>query len=321
MTASEPKELAVQPTERDRTKFIGGSDAAAILGVSPWRTLYQLWEEKVGISERDINPDRLKVLNRGKRLEPVVMEMLQDEHDIAVTDRNVIMVDAEFPFLACEIDFQYVDAEMGVCNGDVKTVHPFAAGDWGDEGTDQIPVYYVAQFQHGMMISGAKACLVVALIGADDLRIYIVARDEELIELIRAKSVAFWNDFVLPRIPPPVTTSEDAARAIRKFNGVSVTASPEMRETIAGLKTLKAQVKVLEADIEAAEAKIKITLSSATDEVTENKFAIVGEDGKPLLTWNPQSTSRIDSNLVKTLHPEIVSEVTSTTTFRVLRIK
>lgn len=305
----------------ERKGFLGGSDIAVLLGVSPWKTPFQLWEEKLGI-EPDTPHDegREKVLRRGKRLEPVVMEMLQDEYDIIVVQRNGVYRDSEHDWMRAEIDFE-CDVDGEVANGDVKTVHPYAAKDWGETLTDEVPTYYIAQFQWGMMITGAKMCVVAALVGADDLRLYYVRRDEDIIAMIRQRGVTFWNTYVLAEVPPPIQTSEDADRMLAKFNGVTVVAPEDVKRTIRYLKGVKAAEKRLELKRDEFEVAVKLTLASATKGAGDGKFLLVDDAGKQLASWNPQSSSRLSSKKVKELYPDIIDQVTETSTFRVLRLK
>lgn len=322
---------------RDRSKFIGGSDIAAILGVSPWKTAYELWEEKVEGYEKASNEARDKVLNRGKKLEPIVIEMLQEERDVWVLERNQIHVDPEHPFLCAEIDFEYVlqgsiaaaftghPMPEDIGNGDVKTVHPFGAKDWGDEGTDEFPVYYCAQFQHGLMVTSRQVCMVAALIGADDLRVYEVKRDEELIAYIRKAAVNFWTNHILAKVPPPIQTSEDAVKMLSRFQGAAFPADDYIGRQLQIIKGIKAAEKRLEARREASEMEVKAALVRAAEikGITGDaeKFAFVGGDGKPLATWNNQTANRLDQKLVKESHPDVYASCVVPSTFRVLRVK
>jgi putative phage-type endonuclease len=317
---------------RDRSQFIGGSDIAAILGVSPWKTAYELWEEKVEGFEKASSEAREKVLHRGKKLEPIVIEMLQEERDVWVLERNQIYVDPEHPFLCAEIDFEFVtDAdclivERGrVGNGDVKTVHPYAAKDWGEEGTDEFPVYYCAQFQFGLMVTGRQICMVAALIGADDLRVYEVNRDEELIVHIRQTAVNFWRNHILAKVPPPVQSVEDVRKALARFQGTSFVADDETVGFLDTIKTIKAQEKALEANREGLELEVKKRFLIAAEVKgvpgDTEKFAFVGSDGRPLVTWNEQTANRIDQKLIKELYPDAVGPCTVQSKSRVLRVK
>ena len=163
-------------TQHDRTAFIGGSDVAAILGVSPWKSPFQLYQEKIGAFCEEITREKQRLFDRGHRWEPVVVEMLVDElldrgHDVQVIDRNARYQDPEFPFLACELDLELlIDGEEH--NAEIKTVSPFAAKAWGEQDTDEIPLYYAAQVMHGLMVKPRKRAIVAALIGVDDLRLF-----------------------------------------------------------------------------------------------------------------------------------------------------
>jgi putative phage-type endonuclease len=323
----------VKPEKMNRKGFIGGSDIAAILGISPWKTAYELWEEKTTDWQEASSEERDKVLRRGKKLEPMVIEMLQEEHDVWVLDRNQIHVDEEYPFLRAEIDFEYsmsyIEAggsgvhEIG--NGDVKTVHPMAARDWGEQGTDEFPAYHGAQFQHGLGVTKRTHTKVGALIGADDLRVYEVDRDEDLIAYIRKTSVDFWFNHVIAGVPPGIQSSEDASKVLSRFEGFAWTGNEEVWKQLDILKGVKEAQKRLEATRDGLEIAVKTALANAaTDRGVEGdskKFAILGPDGKPAVTWNSQQTNRIAVKLLRAEHPDIAELFTETTTTRVLRTK
>lgn len=343
-----------KPEKMNRKGFLGGSDIASILGISPWKTAYELWEEKTTEWIEPSSEERDKVLRRGKKLEPMVIEMLQEEHNVWVTDRNQVHVDPEYPFLRAEIDYNYVADrnlvermtndedtrategfyEVGaylrtplanIGNGDVKTVHPYAAGEWGQEGTDEFPAYYGAQFQFGMMINGAQTCMVAALIGADDLRVYQVDRDEEIIAYIREKAVDFWFNHVLKNVPPGIQSSEDASKVLSRFEGFAWAGNEQVWKDVKTIKGIKEAEKRLEAKREALSITVKTALAHAAYERgvdgDSKKFAILGPNGKPIVTWNEQETGRIAVKLLRAEHPDIAESFTETTKHRVLLTK
>ncbi len=178
------------------------------------------------------------------------------------------------------------------------------------------------------MITGAPFCTVAALVGADDLRLYTVPRDEEIIGMIRDKAIQWWEAYVVAEVPPPMKSAKDASRMLAKFSGVSVVASADIRRVIAYLKGVRAAEKRLELKRDEFETAVKLTLAAAVQKeealllpATPGKFVLVDEAGKQLASWNPQSTARVSAKKVKELHPDIVDEVTETSTFRVLRLK
>lgn len=273
-------------SEIDRTKFIGGSDAAAILGVSPWKSAFQLYQEKVGALVEEITPAKQRIFARGHRWEPVVVEMLIDElqdrgHDVKIIARNARYIDREFPFISCEIDLELaIDGEE--CNSDMKTVHPFAAKDWGEQGSDEIPIYYAAQGMHGLMVKPRRRCIFAALVGADDLRIHQIERDEETIAGIRAKEVAFWQR-VQDRNPPDPQTADDVRWLYAKDTGEVAEADDELLRLAGDLHFQKTVVKHAEDAIDVLSTKIKLAMGSA---------AILLHDGRPIATWKSNKPSR-----------------------------
>lgn len=180
----------------DRTKFVGGSDIAAILGISPWKTATDLWLDKT--RPRIADGYNMAAKRRGSRLEPYIVDMIQEEHGLKIVHRNERYIDPDVPFFACE-----VDAETDDENIEIKTVHPFKAKEWGDLDSDQLPLHYLAQIQWQMGIRKRARTRVFALIG-DDLRPYVVDRDEETIQAIRERAMDFWTAYVQPRKQPPL---------------------------------------------------------------------------------------------------------------------
>lgn len=212
-----------------RQKYIGGSDVAAILGVSPYKNVVDLWLDKITPPREDNNNRRAKA--RGTRMEPYIVDMIREEHGITATNRGERYVDKALPFLASEIDFEYIEADGSTQNGEIKTVHPFKKKEWGEELTDSLPLHYVAQVQHGLGVTGRQVCRVFALIG-DELKPYVVERDDELIEAMRAQCSAFWYDYVLPKKQPPLDykNPESALETLKRLypgtDGTVIDASP-----------------------------------------------------------------------------------------------
>lgn len=266
----------------DRATFIGGSDAAAVLGVSRWQTPYQLWLEKTKQWTPAPDPDRERRFTRGKFLEPYVLDVLLRElreagHEIDVLNRNGGWIDPEHKFLACELDFEArMDGEE--YNGEIKTVHPFGAGDWGDAGTDEIPIDYTAQAQHGMMVRRRDKCIVAALIGSDDLRIHQVPRDDELITHLRAAEVEFWRR-VQEMDPPAPINLQDLAHLVplSRDAEIAIAADSELHHDLLRLRAIKGAAA--EADL--LEFRIKREMGDA---------ARLALDGKTVATWKADKT-------------------------------
>lgn len=292
----------------DRSTYLGGSDVAAILGVSPWRTPLDCYLDKIEGSKPITDPAKLKILERGKRLEPYVLDMLCEEKGIQLIGRNNRYTDSVHSFLAAEIDAETSDGR----NVEAKTTADFYdRAQWGEEHTDSIPVYYTAQCMHGMMVKPAPSCLMPVMLGIDDFRVYEVHRDEELIETIRAKEVEFW-DRIQRRDPPPATKVSDIMRLFERDLGTSIEVDEQIAELVKKLKFSKSKLKLMESDVDDMAARLKLVFA---------EHQIITHKGKPLASWKSQGNSNFDIDTFRRKHPAIAEKFTTRGTQRVLRLK
>jgi putative phage-type endonuclease len=290
----------------DRSTYLGGSDIAGILGLSPWRTPLDVYLDKVEGS-RPIDEAKAKIFRRGTRMEPYILDLLTEEHGIQIVNRGQRYRDKTHAFIAAEIDAEAATGE----NIEAKSANQFAAKNWGAEFTDEIPVYYTAQAMHGMMVKPAPATIFPVLIGSDDFRVYRVERDDETIAAIRDKEVEFW-DRVQRRDPPQPSTVSDIERMFSRDSGRIVQASDEIITVFNALKSLKSKAKMLDSEIEDAERHIKLYLGEA---------AILKFGAQQLCSWKSQEANRFDINAFRAKHPAIADKFTKTSTSRVLRLK
>jgi putative phage-type endonuclease len=296
-----------QVGELDRSLYIGGSDAAAILGLSPWKTTLDVYLDKVVGKNEEVDASKAKIFARGKRMEPYIIDLFAEETGLVIARRGCRYQHPEYPFLCAEID---AEAESGE-NIEIKTVHPFASKDWGVMDTDEIPVYYAAQAMHGLMVTGKQVCIFGAMIGMDDFRTYRVDRDEDVIASLLQKEINFWN-MVQNRTPPEPQTTSDAERLFKKDNGSAVEADENAIEAILNLKELKAKKKELDAAIDGEEAKLKIAMKDAS---------IITMSGNPLATWKCQVTNRFNQKEFQESHPALFEQFKRQSESRVLRLK
>jgi len=270
---------------QDRSEFLGSSDAAAVLNISPWKSQFKLYQEKIGAFVEEVSPSKRKLFSRGHRWEPVVVEMLVDElldrgHDVQIIGRNARYQDPEFPFLACELDLELlIDGEE--TNAEMKTVHPFASKDWGEEDTDEIPIYYAAQGMHGLMVKPRRRCVFAALIGADDLRVHQIERDETTIAAIRAKEIEFWRR-VQERDAPDPSTADDVKWIYAKDDGIVMEADEELIRLCEEIRQGKSIAKQCDARIETLSTRLKCAMGHASTLVYQ---------GQRLATWKSNKDS------------------------------
>lgn|GEM_PF-380082 len=326
----------------DRTTYLGGSDAAGILGVSPWNTPLKVYLAKTE-GEGDQTAERERFFRRRKRQEPVVAEDLAREYGVKVTRLSTDehpnrYQDAEHPFIAAEVDFEF---EMNgaarehwpalapipdgtICNGEIKTVHPFKAYEWGEEGSEEIPIWYAAQAMHGLGVTGRPACLVAAAFGIDELLGFPILRDEETIAGMRAQEIAFWTEHVLARVPPDPSNMGDIKQLFARAMGVPVELTPEIADEVRRVQRIRQTIQAFEEEKEAAEFRVASFIAKRwglTDPQAAEDAAELRLDGVALATWKHQSRTTLDEKALRAAHPEIARTFARESHFRVLRIK
>ena len=250
----------IDPALHNRSKYLGGSDIAAVLGISPYKTAIDLWLDKITPPREDGRNARAK--SRGARLEPYIVDMIQEEHGLEIVKRNQRYIDSEVPYFASEIDCETADE-----NVEIKTVHPFKSKEWGELETDQLPLHYVAQVQWGLGITGRDRCRVFALIG-DDLRPYVVERDEETIVAMRERAADFWTRYVLAKLRPPMDFADSKTlNTLRRLypgtDGTTLEATVMHEHWRAVIETAQEMQKKYEGVIEGAKAHLLSEMGGA----------------------------------------------------------
>ena len=166
-------------------------------------------------------------------------------------------------------------------NAEIKTVSPFAAKAWGEQDTDEIPLYYAAQVMHGLMVKPRKRAIVAALIGVDDLRLHQIERDEETIAAIRAKEVEFWRR-VQERDAPEPTTADDVKWLYARDGGIVMEADEELVRLCEEIRQGKDIAKQCDARIETLSTRLKCAMGHASTLIYQ---------GQRLATWKSNKDS------------------------------
>ncbi|PTQ89644.1 YqaJ viral recombinase family protein [Agitococcus lubricus] len=205
-----------------RRQGIGGSDAAAAVGLNPYQSQLELWMIKTGrFSEDNIDseanhhssviPDIDSKMYWGQILEPIIAQ-----HYTKVTGRKVRKVnailqhaDSDKSWMLANIDYRVVGSD------EVQLLECKTAGEYGAKlWKDGVPEYVECQVQHQLAVTGLQAADVCVLICGQQLKIYRIERDEELIAKLIELERLFWH-YVQSNIPPCADGSESAGIALR----------------------------------------------------------------------------------------------------------
>lgn len=187
-----------------RKSGVGGSDVAAILGLSKWKTPREVYLEKIGELEADNDEeygeveDKVDSIHFGNVLEDVVADEFSRRNDLKVRRRNNILLHPKYEYMLANIDRDIVKVDAGL---ECKTAGAFMVTEWGPSGTDEFPDYYLTQCVHYMNVTGKNNWYLAVLIGGNQYRQYYVEQDNELAEMVLQGVKDFWKR-VEDRDPP-----------------------------------------------------------------------------------------------------------------------
>lgn len=309
-----------------RRAYLGGTDIAAIIGVSPWATPLSVYLDKVQPEQAE-DKDSLP-MRRGLVLERFIADEFERTHPGLVCYRHKPIVRTDWGFPAgASVDFLVARIERPrtpIGELDSKTAFSFySRGQWqapdpnrGYEEGD-LPDGYFSQQQWYLAVTGLPMAWASADVGDDSLiTVPIKPRPKIQAKLIEA-GLAFWTNHVLAKVPPEPTGEDADADALKRMFPDTIPDPPvylEDPESEALLSDYLAhKFKAEEAIRLADEAKQKLQLRMG-----ENERAQVGSW---LLTWKPVTANRIDSKRLKSEKPEVAAEYSTESTSRRFAVK
>jgi putative phage-type endonuclease len=290
--------LINQDFTQDRTKYIGGSDIGAILGLSKFRTPLEVWMEKTGkeIQQKDSLPLRF-----GSFAEEFVASEYSRVTNFELLHDESIYIHPTHPMMSAHVDrFILGDGINKPATRllECKTANPFARGEWGEPGTDQVPMSYLCQCIWYMAVTGIEQCDLAVLFGNSDFRIYEIARDLELEALVIEKALHFWNEYVLKDFPPPAQTEGDYQFLFKRSDpSKTLEANPKMVELIRQLQSLSKQ----SGDVDEQIMMIKQRIMNEMKEAEALSY-----QGNVIATWKaPKPSFRLDSKRLELEEKEV----------------
>jgi predicted phage-related endonuclease len=213
-----------------------------------------------------------------------------------------IYLHPEHTFMSAHIDRFVLKEDSSVPTRilECKTANPFSSGDWGEIGSDEVPMSYLCQCIWYMAITNINKVDLAVLFGNSDFRIYEISRDLELENTILQKAKLFWNDYVLKDLPPPAQSEADCQTLFSKGDPAkSVEAGAETLLLTKQLQLLNSEIDVREGEISSIKQNIMNQMGDAESLLYQ---------GKVLATWKaPKPSFRLDSKRLELEHPEIAN--------------
>jgi putative phage-type endonuclease len=207
----------IKPFLEERRNGLGGSDIAAVLGISPYKSAYELYEEKVNGVQADLSNNEAVIW--GNLLEEPIAQYYEQLIGKQLYCSSTFKHE-KYPFLIANPDRLVMFEKRGL---EIKTTNEHLKHLWGESGSQQIPEYYYAQISHYMLVLDYPVWDVAVLIGGQEIRTYTFERDKEIEGIIIEQANDFWHNNVLAKKAPPIDYSKPGVRELikRKFNLVS----------------------------------------------------------------------------------------------------
>jgi putative phage-type endonuclease len=292
----------------ERRTGLGGSDMAAIMGLSPFRSPMDVFLDKIG--EAPATPETA-AMYWGTQLEALVAREFATRTGYRVQRRTRMLRHPTIPYLIGHVDRIVIGHPGGPAVLEAKTTGAYRQADWAD---GQAPLPYVIQVQHYLDLTGYRTGYLAVLIGGNDFRVVEVPRNEALIARMHEAAEAFWL-CVETRTPPLVDGSAATARALAALYPRDTGTTRELPAEAAIWIAQRAQAKAVLADAEAklteAENHLKALLGDAR----------AGQIGHWRVEWDTRTRRTLDTQALRAAHPDLAAAYEKTTTYRHFAIK
>ncbi|MBR4929723.1 MAG: YqaJ viral recombinase family protein [Bacteroidaceae bacterium] len=291
-----------------RSNYIGGSDAAAVVGLNPFSSRYSLWAEKTG---RIPGFEGNLATEVGTFLEEFVAQKFAAETGKKVRRDNQSFLNSDYPWAIANIDRDIVGEDAGL---EIKTtselnLKKFKGGEY--------PANYYAQMVHYMAITGKKRWYLAVLIGNREFKWFTLERDEDEIAALMEAEKDFWR-LVETDTPPEADGMEATSEAIKTIYPESNGSTVDLyiyRAELARYLSLTKQIKELEGFRDESANTVKAFLGDAERGECEGFKA----------SWKTQTRRTFDGKAFMADHPEMdfsgYYKESSTRVFRVTEQK
>jgi putative phage-type endonuclease len=267
----------------DRTKYLGASDIAAIIGVSPYCSPIELWQQKVGL----LTVEESDFMRAGTVLEDSIVTLYEQRYGYRTQRRNLPYVHDDHPFVQGHVD-RIVVGEPGLMDAKASAYGP----GYGEPETDQVPPHIRVQMTTYTGLTG-RGWADVALLRNLRLDRFRVEHDGTLYAQLVGVAVDFWHEHVIKGIPPQIDGTEEYRRYIgNRFpvdDGTEMVATPELALLVEELAAVQAEGDAVERREELVKNRLRDAMGAAT--------TLLAPGGK--VTWKRNKDSvRVDWQLV-----------------------
>lgn len=288
-----------------RRRSIGGSDAAAIIGLNPYASAYSVWADK-----RELIPPKedSEAMRLGRDLEDYVAKRFCEVTGKRVRRENSIIINPHFPFAHANVDRILIGEDAGL---ECKTTSSLNLKKFKN---GEYPATYYCQVMHYLAVTGAERWYLAVLILGREFKWFCIERDEEEIAALMRSEAEFW-ELVQKGTPPAADGEKSTSEAISTIyaeggeegNLALFAYENDLQQYMA----LGEQIKELKKLQDGCANKVKAYLGD-----TER-----GESNGFIVNWGSAQRSTFDLQLFVKDHPDVdLSGYYKTSTYRTFKV-
>ena len=277
---------------KHRLNGIGGSDAAAVVGLSPYSSAYKVYLDKTGKLPEAEQTESMRI---GNDLEDYVAKRFCEETGKKVKRTNFMYRHPEHEFMLADFDRLIVGESAGL---ECKTTSAFAKSDF-ENGS--VPNHYYVQCQHYMAVSGFDHWYLAVLVLGVGFYWFCIQRNEDDIQALIEAEKAFWYTNIVPKEPPAPDGSDsttDALNSSYAYDSGTEIALYDQEETVASILALKAEEAERKKLIQQGENLIKSQMEDAATAYIPGYKA----------TWKTSTRKTFDTKKFRQDYPELYEE-------------
>lgn len=317
-----------------RRRGIGGSDVAAIMGVSPFRTARDIYYDKLNITAVEPDDSNWVALEVGHLLEDLVARIFQKKTGFRVYQIKKMFYHPIHQFMLADVDYfvELLDGTTAIL--EIKTTNYNAKDNWWMGEHEIVPEYYELQGRHYMAVMDVDQVFFCCLYGntEDEVIIRHVRRDEAIEAEMIYLEQEFWMEHVQKKVPPDYLEDGDLVMdSVRKYGepadaeSPAVTLDPPQTSILMQYIQLQDQKSRCDAESRRIESAMKRMRGQIVSVMGSSCKAVCQKDGQSFtVTYNP--VRRLDvskDNLLRLQlnYPDIYDEYVTVSEHRRFHVK
>ncbi len=296
-----------------RRRGIGGSDIAAIVGVSKYAGPTKVYYDKLGVLPDEDNA----AMERGRRVEKADRLKFADEHpELYVTDGPGLVAHPDRPIQLATIDGIAAEGPNSppLAIVEVKTGSS-RDPEWGEESTDEVPLPYLCQVTWYLDVFGLDVGYLAVLLDGRDYREYQIDYDAQLAAKLRGHAEAFWFRHVLAQVAPDADGLESTAQVLASQHNPKLTSEGQLDADVVGWAQIYGNAHRDEQAAADRKQEAGNHLRAAFIAAGSPHIGLVGD--RKIANFsksNPKPVVEFDTNRFAAEHPELFAAYTSTRT-------